>query len=123
MADEKTSDFLEHYGVKGMKWGVTRHNPQGIQPTRKMVRQVTKETRKEHAAANRAEWKSKSGGQKAKTLVFDMATMGGYTTSQLAKAEGYSRGKRTALTLMGGHGATYIRDVKVRNDVRQKLGG
>ena len=123
MSELTVDDFLEHYGVKGMKWGVTRHNPQGIQPTRKMVREVTKETRKEHAKANREAWKSRSTGNKAKTLAFDMATMGGYTASQLAKEEGYGRGKRTAITLMGGHGATYIREVRIQKDVREKLGG
>ncbi|WIC89908.1 hypothetical protein SEA_HYDRUS_17 [Gordonia phage Hydrus] len=123
MTSSDVQDFLEHYGVKGMKWGVTRHNPQGVRPTRKMVRQVTKETRKEHREMNKAEWKSKSGGQKAKTLALDMATMGGYTASQLAKQDGYSRGKRTAITLMGGHGASYVREVRIQKDVVAKLGG
>ena len=115
--------FLAHYGVKGMKWGVTRDNPEGVTPTRKMVRQVTKETRREQTLANRAEWATKSGKEKTKILALDLATAGGYTASQLAKTEGYSRGKRAAYTLMGGQGAVLIRDAQVRNEVRRKLGG
>lgn len=29
-ADESFDDFLEHYGVKGMKWGVRRERPDGV---------------------------------------------------------------------------------------------
>ncbi|WNM72394.1 hypothetical protein SEA_MOSSY_15 [Gordonia phage Mossy] len=122
MASMDVQDFLEHHGVKGMKWGVTRDNPQGVKPTAKMVREVSKETRKEHQQVARAAWNEKSTGQKVGTVVLDLATAGAYTTSKMAKAEGYSRGKRTALTLMGGYGAMHITEAKLQRDVEIKLG-
>lgn len=118
-----TDAFLEHYGKKGMKWGVTTANPRGVEPSRKQVRQVTQATRKENQKALRAQLKARSGKEKAKTFSLDLVTGGAYTTSKMAKSAGYPRGKAAALTMMGGYGAIVISEAKVKNDVRVKLGG
>lgn len=115
--------FLEHYGKKGMKWGVTTANPGGVEPSRKTVRQVTRQTRKENKKELRTILKSRSGGEKAKTFALDFVTGGGYSTSQMAKSAGYSKGKRIGLTMMGGYGQISIMEAKVKHDVRVKLGG
>ena len=115
--------FLEHYGKKGMKWGVTTANPNGVQPSRKQVRQVTKETRKENRKELRGQLKARSGGEKARTFALDMATFGGYSTAKMAQSAGFSKGRTAALAMMPGYGMMIVAETKVQKDVRAKLGG
>lgn len=124
MSQQDVDAFLEHYGKKGMKWGVTTANPNGVEPSRKMVRQVKKETRKEYAKEYRGQLKSRSGGEKAKTFALDMATMGGYTTAKLARQEGFSKGKAVGFAMLTGpYGQTAIHTARVNQRVHVKLGG
>lgn len=124
MEFDNADDFIAHYGKKGMKWGVTTANPNGVEPSRKMVRQVRKETRKEYAKEFRGQQKSRSGGEKAKTFALDMATMGGYSTAKLARQEGYSKGKAVGFAMLTGpYGQTAIHTARVNQRVHVKLGG
>lgn len=124
MSQQDVEAFLEHYGKKGMKWGVTTANPTGTQPTRKMVRQTTKETRKEYNKEVRAQLKSRSGGEKAKTFALDFATFGGYSTAKLARTEGYSKGKAVGFAMLTGpYGGVAIHNARVNQRVHVKLGG
>lgn len=126
VVDEPTSedfgaDFIAHYGKKGMKWGVTKGDRAGTAVTGKEFRQVTKAVTKEHIENERATFKAKSGKEKAKIISLDLATGGGYSASNLAKAAGYSRGRRTAITLLGGYGAQIVRQQQISDDVRRRI--
>lgn len=118
MGHVETDDFLEHYGVKGMKWGQRT----GVQSTRKERRAAFKTARKEQAQRNKSFLKSRSGGQKAKAFALDMATFGGYTTHQLARSQGYSRGRSAALSTMGVYGQLALNSAEVNKKVRSQYG-
>lgn len=45
--DSYVDDFLEHFGVKGMRWGVRRNSSSGGKPSRKQRRQEKKAAEKE----------------------------------------------------------------------------
>lgn len=65
--DTATEDFLSHYGVRGMKWGV--HNGEkGLNGTR----QERKAAKKESKLAYKA-WKKEVGGEKVANEIFQEA--------------------------------------------------
>lgn len=61
MSDNMTAEeFLEHYGVKGMKWGVTRDEAtlRRMQGQRVRARGGTRQERKDLNAQLKSDWKS-----------------------------------------------------------------
>lgn len=90
---EVTDDFLEHYGVRGMKWGKRSGGGKSeIKTERKAIR---KEMYKSAGASVKA--------NKGKTVVGALLLGGSATAGvTLARAAGHSKGKSLAIGLLGG---------------------
>lgn len=115
------ADFIAHYGKKGMKWGVTKGDKAGVQVTGKEYRKVVRESRKEIVSEERAALKARPVKEKGKAFALDVLTSGAYTTNKMARADGYSRGKTAAVTMMGVHGNSYIMGQRVKKRVQEKI--
>ena len=79
MTEELVDNFLEHYGVKGMRWGVRRSNPSGgstktlakkpaIKPAVKTTPKPAEKTEAKTVAKTKAEAEVPSGPKKASEL-------------------------------------------------------
>lgn len=118
MEPSDVDDFLAHYGVKGMKWGVSRSSPQV---------QARKTGRRENVANLKSRYtEKKSNGKtgirkgKAAGTVLDVMTTGGmYTGTQIARSAGYTKGQSIALGMLTGPvGATLASELRVRKNAR-----
>lgn len=128
MGTPDVEDFLAHYGVKGMKWGVTRAAPE-IRVARKAARKQARrdldtkilvgEAQRKEAAA-----KMSKGERFASELsAFNSAVTG----TSITRAAGYTQGQAKALAILGG-GPLYgplvagvAAEIKIRKDVRSSI--
>lgn len=127
--------FLEHYGKKGMKWGVTTATSvatsaassagsavkslttpkTAVAAARKQGRSDARAAMKERYAPTQADGKRKLNKGRAAVSVFDIGTLGVYTGSQMAKSAGYSSGKAAVIGFMGGPiSGTIASEIRVR---------
>ena len=115
-----TDAFLEHYGKKGMKWGVTKAEAKTAvrtsrnKATGNLQDRYTK-TRKDGTTGVR---KTKT----AATVADIMFTGGMYTSVQINRSAGFSRGSSAAIALIGGPpGSVLLSAVKVRQDAKRSV--
>lgn len=112
--------FLEHYGKKGMKWGVTKGEAKTAlrtsrnKTTGNLQDRYTK-TRKDGTTGVR---KTKT----AATVADIMFTGGMYTGAQINRAAGFSRGSSVAIAMIGGGpGSVLLSAVKTRQDAKRSV--
>ena len=123
--DPDVDDFLAHYGVKGMKWGVRRENKSAVKTARKAGRQKNVANLKSRYTQTKANGKTGIRKGKAAGTVLDiMATGGMYTGSQIARSAGYSKGQSAALGMLTGPiGATLASEIRVRRSASRATSG
>lgn len=96
---EVTDDFLQHYGVVGMKWG--KRSGGGANAVQKANRNVA---RKEiyGAAKGRLLGNKKKIGAMAVLSIVNAPATNVVVGVGLARSAGYSKGKSLAIGLLGG---------------------
>ena len=100
--DEFSEDFLAHYGVKGMRWGVTRGESAG--PSRSALRDMDKVARKENKLERLAESKARDAEIRSARSGLKEATLNYKAAKQTYKIEKRQIGKvaaRRAITEAG----------------------
>lgn len=100
--------FLEHYGKKGMKWGVTSAKPSAqVKAARKKARsQYRDEIDADFTKKNVMRGKYNPDGVAPKVALgkaaLNMATLGGYQAAQISRSAGYSKGQSAAIGYLAG---------------------
>lgn len=107
---ESTDDFLQHFGVVGMKWGKHKSGSGGSgssggsgtkateKANRKVLRREVLSTTKTQLLGN----KKKKGGMAALAIIGGAPGLSVATGISLARSAGYSKGKSIAVGLIGG---------------------
>jgi Flp pilus assembly protein TadB len=112
---QELDQFLEHHGVKGMKWG--KHQ------TKADYKSAVSSNRKEIYKNLGNTWKSdkrQAGAAIASNLLLSPATGSAVVGIQLMRAAGYSKGKSLAMGLIGGTpGAMLAVEVKARKTAKE----
>ena len=123
MTMNDVDDFLEHYGVKGMKWGVKSSNQVALKSARKEGRAEFRENLKDHYTTKSAKTGRKiSVGRTAGSVILGTATFGAFNSMQIARAAGYSSGKSVAIGLLGNApGALLASELKIRANARASV--
>ncbi|ADD80906.1 gp015 [Rhodococcus phage ReqiPepy6] len=128
MATFDTEDFLAHYGVKGMKWGVTRAAPE-VRVARKAARKQARRDLDTVMAVNEIKRREAASTMTSgKKFLSDMGAVGSaYTGTSISRAAGYSRGQAKVISILGG-GPLYgpltagvAAELKIRKDVRSSI--
>ena len=114
--------FLAHYGVKGMKWGVSRE----VKETRKEARKVGRKALNEaylakYGLKTRKNPTGQSGGKVVADALLNMATIGSVTSLHIARSAGYSKGKSAAFLMLGPFGGIAAQELKLRTTVNAKI--
>lgn len=144
MAMNETDDFLAHYGIKGMKWGVRRSQAQldsaSNSTSRKQARRnasVEKKAAKKKKKAARIGARGAIGydlgskfnihtlegkvrtGATAAGLFFATPAAERYLGYELSKSAGYSTGTSAVIGLLGGTvGGLAASEISVRRKTR-----
>lgn len=114
-------DYLEHYGVKGMKWGVRRSDEQlsAAKSARKTERKKATEDAKDYLSSNK---KKTVGSAVAATLLIGPAGTSAAVGAQIARSAGYSKGKSIGIGLLGGApGGIIAAEVQVRKRAKESV--
>ena len=122
MYEVDTDDFLEHYGKKGMKWGVRKAAPEGsAKAARQQLRKASRDKFTGYHKVNKADGtKGRVGvGRTAASVLLSTNTFGASTGFQIARSAGATKGGSVAVGLLGGPlGGLAYREIKIRNDAR-----
>lgn len=118
MSDEKTENFLAHYGVRGMKWGVRKGvvNPR-LQRTKKenKIRTERKDVRRKRQTLSDKDLdkyiKRLESEKKLKSLLDDDLTPGKSLTQQIIR----SSGTKVAGAVLAGTGMYVVKGVLTKN--------
>lgn len=127
MSEPVVDDFLQHYGVKGMRWG-KRQSSGDVEVSKKSKGPIDKEK----LSAERAKLyggvkkQYESNGQKAlagAAIAGSLVTGGTLGTvvvgAQMMKGAGFSKGKTVATALLGGApGAVLMIELQARKNAR-----
>ena len=62
--EEFTSDFLEHHGVKGMKWGVITKGKEYAEASKSLVNEIKAKSYAKREAKKDKEWRTDKGQRK-----------------------------------------------------------
>ena len=108
-------DYLEHYGVKGMKWGVKKSKAD-----RKADRGRIKENFKKNYSLKNKQGKVSAALSIASMPLLGPAVASAVAGSNLAEAAGYKKGTSVAIGIVAGApGGLIASEVAVR---RRQLG-
>lgn len=114
-------DYLEHYGVKGMKWGVRRSDEQlsAAKSARKTERAKATQDTTDYMNKNKA----RNLGAIVGASVLGTPLVGGAVAgAQIARASGYSRGKSVAIGVLGNvPGGIIAAEVQVRKRANESV--
>ncbi len=94
----EVGEFLEHFGVKGMKWGKRKgesDGPSAIKAARKEVRGEVKDYFKSNK-------KVKVGAVVVAGILATPLAAGGVATAAVMRSQGHSRGKAAAIGFLTG---------------------
>ncbi|QFP95588.1 hypothetical protein SEA_TANIS_14 [Gordonia phage Tanis] len=127
MSEMTVDDFLEHHGVKGMKWG-RRKSPE-IRAARKEARSEVRQEFKENRT-NALKKTGKDGektyhkGKVAVVALADMNTYGALSAARISKSAGASNGQAAAVAILTGlPGAVAYKEIRVRKEANRRVGG
>ena len=62
--EEFTSDFLEHHGIKGMKWGVITKGKDYAEASKSLINEITAKSYAKQEAKKDKEWRTDKGQRK-----------------------------------------------------------
>jgi len=123
---EDVDDFLEHHGVKGMKWG--RRTSKTTRVARGRAR---KQLREEYSKNfnDRYDVVTPGGkGQRTRNALrtaaivpdFMLVAYGPYTGTQMARSAGYSKGKSAAIGILSGApGAAVAAEIRIHRVAKE----
>lgn len=123
-----TEDFLEHFGVKGMRWGKRSDGGSSVEVAKKSKAPIDKDklsaARKDLYKGVKQSYSGKSGKVKGGAVV--AATLLGSTVgsqvlgAQMMRSAGYTKGKSFAMGFVGGApGAALAIELKARKMSRE----
>ncbi|QFG09304.1 hypothetical protein SEA_SLOOPYJOE_9 [Arthrobacter phage Sloopyjoe] len=124
---EPVEDFLQHYGVKGMRWG-KRKASSDVEVSKKSKGPIDKDRLSEERAKLYGGVKKRYEGRGQKVLagaaIASSVITGGTTGSvvvgaQMMRGAGFSKGKSVATALIGGApGAVLMIELQARKNAR-----
>lgn len=125
MEEMTVDDFLEHHGVKGMKWGKRKEVKAAKKAARGEVRTEFQSSHINSLSKDRRDGsRTLSKGKVIGTALIDLNTMGGASAIMIAKSTGTSTGKAAAIGLMTGvPGSLAYREIKVRKEANRRVAG
>lgn len=124
MSELTVDDFLEPYGVKGMKWGKRKEVKAAKKAARGEVRSEFQATHLNALSKDRRDGsRTLSKGKLAATALIDINTVGAATAITIAKSTGASNGKAAAVGLITGiPGSLAYCEIKVRQEANRRVG-
>lgn len=115
----ETEEFLEHFGKKGMKWGVNRLDRRvNINAASRAGNdQVGENFRARYVKKNADGTKSVKKAKVAAGVV-DTFALGFYTGTQITQAAGFTKGQAVAISMLGGggFGSVMAANIKITRD-------
>lgn len=116
-------NYLKHYGVKGMKWGVRRSEEQLA------AARGARKTERAKATRDTADYMNKNkvrnyGSIVGASILGTPLVGGAVAGAQIARASGYSKGKSVAIGVLGNvPGGIIAAEVQVRKRANASVSG
>lgn len=116
-----TDAFLQHYGKKGMKWGVTTKSP-GAQAYSGAKKEQGARLKNQFMKTDSNGQRKVSAGKVAGYSALALVSGGSSITAQYARSAGFSKGKSVAIGLLAGPAAgVVISELKVGKNARKTV--